>query len=383
MPRVSRGPQLYLKRRADGAAIWYIRDGQRRESTGCEQGDHRGAREALGRYIARTAGGPSFGDGDPAAVTIGDILALYAQDKADQNSRPKEVRARLLRLDDHLGHLTIAAITPATSRAYVEARGAQAAARRELEDLRAAIQHAYLSRKIAAPVPISLPAKSPPRERWLTRGEAARLILGALGWLSVPFSDLTTREVRWAVWGRPGERNRHVARFILIGLQTGTRHDAILGLGWRPHAGGGHVDLRAGLIYRRGDGEAETKKRRPPTPVDGILALPAHLARWRRLDGPMALYVASFHGRRQDRMQRAWRSACRLAGLGPDVTPHVLRHTSTTWEAIAGFDPWLICGRKAITMEVFQSVYAHHHPDYLRAARSGTGSRTERNQVRG
>lgn len=121
---------------------------------------------------------------------------------------------------------------------------------------------------------------------------------------------------------------------------------------------------------------ARTKKRRPPTPTDGLLALPAHLARWRRLDGPMTLYVASFHGRRQDRMQRAWRSACRLAGLGPDVTPHVLRHTSTTWEAIAGFDPWLICGRKAITMETFDQVYAHHHPDHLRARKS-TGSRTE------
>lgn len=376
MPRVSRGPQLYLKRRADGSAIWYIRDGQRRESTGCEQSDHRGARDALGRYIARTAGGPRFGDGDPAAVTVSDVLALYAQDKATQNSRPKEARARLLRLADHLGHMSIAALTPATTRDYVAARGALVAARRELEDLRAAIQHAYVSRKIAAPVPVTLPPKPVPRTRWLTRSEAARLLAAALGWLFVPCSDLATRQTRWTVWGRPGERNRHVARFVLIGLQTGTRHDAILGLGWRAHAGGGHVDLSAGLIYRKGEGEAQTKKRRPPTPTDGLLALPAHLARWRRLDGPMALYVASFHGRRQDRMQRAWRSACRLAGLGPDVTPHVLRHTSTTWEAIAGFDPWLICGRKAITMETFDQVYAHHHPDHLRARKS-TGSRTE------
>jgi hypothetical protein len=51
-------------------------------------------------------------------------------------------------------------------------------------------------------------------------------------------------------WDRAGERNCDVARFILSGLYTATRHDAILGLDWRVHSGGGYVDLARGVVYR-------------------------------------------------------------------------------------------------------------------------------------
>ena len=54
----------------------------------------------------------------------------------------------------------------------------------------------------------------------------------------------------WATIGfnRDGTRNRfrinrHLARFILIGLYTGTRHDAILKLQWLPSTSGGWFDL--------------------------------------------------------------------------------------------------------------------------------------------
>jgi hypothetical protein len=45
--------------------------------------------------------------------------------------------------------------------------------------------------------------------------------------------------------------NRHLARFILIALYTGTRHDAILRLQWIPNTAGGWIDLASGVIYRR------------------------------------------------------------------------------------------------------------------------------------
>jgi hypothetical protein len=137
------------------------------------------------------------------------------------------------------------------------------------------------------PVPVDLPAKAQPRERWLTRSEAARLLLGALDFKlarSPHFHSSNAGEKidigrineinQWRIIGRPGERNRHVARFILLGLYTGTRHDAILGLGWLPQIDGGHVDLEQGLIYRRGAGERVTKKRRPPVPIDERLGAP-------------------------------------------------------------------------------------------------------------
>jgi integrase len=82
-------------------------------------------------------------------------------------------------------------------------------------------------------IPVRLPAASAPRERHLTRAEAAAMLWGALGF------DRSGKRHRDRI-------NRHVARFILIGLYTGTRHDAILSLQWRPNTTGGWFDLVAG-----------------------------------------------------------------------------------------------------------------------------------------
>ena len=48
----------------------------------------------------------------------------------------------------------------------------------------------------------------------------------------------------------------HVARFILIGLYTGTRHEANLSMRWGVNSSGGWFDLDHRVMYRRGEGEA-------------------------------------------------------------------------------------------------------------------------------
>ena len=73
-------------------------------------------------------------------------------------------------------------------------------------------------------------------------------------------------------WDQSGVRhrtkiNRHLARFILIALYTGTRHDAILRLQWMPNVEGGWIDLAAGVLYRRPTGAVDSIKRRPPVPI--------------------------------------------------------------------------------------------------------------------
>ena len=72
-------------------------------------------------------------------------------------------------------------------------------------------------------------------------------------------------------------KGRHLARFILIALYTGTRTSAILGLQFMPNTQGGHVDTVRGIMHRRGIGVAETKKRTPPIPLPR--ALLAHMRR--------------------------------------------------------------------------------------------------------
>ena len=101
-------------------------------------------------------------------------------------------------------------------------------------------------------------------------GEAARLLWGAWRAKQVMRNKDTQRAV-----------GRHVARFILVGLYTGTRSSAICGAALMPTLGRGHVDLDRGVFYRRAIGRRQTKKRQ--TPVKLPARLLAHMRRWQRL----------------------------------------------------------------------------------------------------
>jgi len=224
-------------------------------------------------------------------------------------------------------------------------------ARRELVVLSAALRWCWREGKLDRPIPVTLPAQSEPRERHLTRTEAAELLWGALGF------DATGKR-------HPFRINRHLARFILIGLYTGTRHDAILRLQWMPNTSGGWIDLKAGVIYRRPKGVVESGKRRPPLPIPPRL-LP-HLRRWQRHTARFLIEWQGLPIASQER--RAWRHACELARLGPDVTPHVLRHTAATWLLQRGVSVYDVAGVLGCSEEVIRRTYGHHAKDHLRTA---------------
>ena len=56
----------------------------------------------------------------------------------------------------------------------------------------------------------------------------------------------------------------------------------------------------------------------------------------------------------------------RKAGLGPEVVPHVLRHTAVTWAMQRGADLWEAAGFFGMSPEILWRVYGHHHPDWQR-----------------
>ena len=100
---------------------------------------------------------------------------------------------------------------PQTCGRYVEKRGrSPGTVRRELGVLRAAINYAHRSGRITRPVAVELPERPEPRDRWLTRTEAANLIRAA----------------------RTPQARLYLPLFILIGLYTGRRKEAILSLRW-------------------------------------------------------------------------------------------------------------------------------------------------------
>jgi hypothetical protein len=87
-----------------------------------------------------------------------------------------ETAHRLAALAEYWGDRPLSAVNGKTCRDYVEHAGSAAAARRHLEDFRAVIIHHRREGFCSEVIEVVLPEKSPPRERWSTRSEAARLL---------------------------------------------------------------------------------------------------------------------------------------------------------------------------------------------------------------
>jgi integrase len=158
---------------------------------------------------------------------------------------------------------------------------------------------------------------------------------------------------------------RHIARFILVGLYSGTRHAAICGAALRPTLGRGWIDLDRGVFHRRADGAVETKKRQPPVRLPDRLLAP--LRRWERL-GIAGHAVVEWNGKPVRSVRKGFAAAVRAAVLpteGPDrITPHTLRHTAATWMMKNGANLWRAAGFLGMTPELLWSTYGHHHPEF-------------------
>ena len=86
---------------------------------------------------------PRLQKGDPADIRIADVVTIYSDEVAPSVARPKELAARLRNIVIFLGAHTLSDLNMTLCRKYVAERGKRAAARRELQDLRAAIGHHY------------------------------------------------------------------------------------------------------------------------------------------------------------------------------------------------------------------------------------------------
>jgi integrase len=155
---------------------------------------------------------------------------------------------------------------------------------------------------------------------------------------------------------------RHLARFILVGIYSGSRAGAIAAASPIPAIGRAFVDLDRGIYYRRKQGSARTNKRQPPVPIPPRLL--AHLRRWHRI-APDAKYFVEFNGQPVTSVKTAFKSAVRLAELEKGISPHTLRHTAATWLMQRGANPWQAAGYLGMSLEVLLNTYGHHHPDYL------------------
>jgi integrase len=269
---------------------------------------------------------------------VTDALADYAQEHASHTNAPWRIAYAVVGLASFWEGRTVAEINKEACRRYVTARDRSAGTvRRELGVLRAAINHAYREGRLTRTPVVHLPEQPAPRDRWLSRREAAALLHAALS--------------------EPRVR-MYLPLFVLLGLYTGQRKEAILSLRWS------QVDLDGARIDFNNPGARRTNKRRSKIPIPSRL-LP-HLRR-ARLRGAELGFVINDNGHRLRDIKRGFSTACRKAGL-EGVSPHVLRHTCATWLMQKGVRIWDAAGFLGMTTVTLERVYGSHHPDFLKSA---------------
>ena len=376
MPRPKQPPRLYLRparRNKQGKlraqSVWVILDGGKHVATGCVKGKDRAAQQALAAYIAEKYS-PSRKERDIEVIDVADVLSIYDDDTRSRQVNVGQFDKRLRRLNEFWGGKMLSEITGESCREYAKVRGSDGGARRDLEDLRAAINHHAAEGYHRGVVRVILPAKGASRDRWLTRDEAARLL----------WTCWRNREVQIRHRGKdkgqrlPTDKRplRHLARFILIGLYTGTRAAAIASASPVAQQGRSFIDLDRGMYYRLAQGMQATDKRQPPVPLPSRLL--AHLRRWRD-KGIAKQHFVEFNGQPVKSVKTAFQRAVAVSGLDGKVSPHTLRHTAATWLMQIGVSTWEAAGFLGMSEKTLRDVYGHHHPDYLHAAANALGTK--------
>ena len=264
-------------------------------------------------------------------------------------------------------------VTGANCRAFAKHRGNAGGSRRDLEDLRAAINHHAKEGFHRGLVRVVLPEKGLPRERWLTRSEAATLLWACWRYRETQTVHIGKHKGQKIVTDK--RPLRHIARFILIGLYTGTRAGAIATASPLRVAGKSFVDLDSGIFNRLAIGKRASTKRQTPVPLPDRLL--AHMRRWVRL-GISKNHFVEWAGKPVSSVKTGFGSAVRIAGLDVtvgNVTPHTLRHTAATWLMQRAAPMWEAAGFLGMSEKTLRDTYGHHHPDHLRGAADAIGSR--------
>lgn len=379
MPRPNLGPRIKLRQEPGWTqalyyVVWNERGRTRKESLDTGDLDEAQARFAdwLQDWRRKTAIGPR----DPSEVSVRDILEDYAAEHGDEVNSPATLAYAIEPLLAYFGERTVEDLTTGVVKGYwtwrkthsvrqgetpseriVVQHGAVRATDpktrkpvhwragasegtiiRELSGtLRPALDHAQKQKRLKTGTYfIPVPQAPTGRDYWITRAEAARLL-----WHS-------RRDYR---------ARGHLPLYIMILLYTGQRRGAVLDLQWS------QVDFIRSRINFNAPGRKQTKKLRPIIPIPrGLLA---HLRRAHAK--AISSYVITSSGERVS-IRKGFATAARRAGI-PNCTSHTLRHTAGTWMAQRGVSLRDIGGWLGHSDARTTELYAHHHPDFMDAAR--------------
>jgi hypothetical protein len=242
-------------------------------------------------------------------------------------------------------------------------------ARRCLEDLRAAVRRYVHDRKMAGggDYVFELPEANAARYGFFTRSQMARLVWAA--YRKKQTYSFTGKRAKAETRGQKKETSarprRHIARFMLVGVYTGTRTARIESASFYLEPGRPYVDVEAGIFYRNAVGEmVPDNKRAGPVRIPGRLL--AHMRRWKAAG---ARYVVEHRPGQSGstasaffRLLKEVLSEAEIAAM--DLNRHTLKHTCATWAMIAARPIAEVAGYLETSDKIIRKHYGHHHPDH-------------------
>lgn len=384
MSRQSKGARLFLRERENRQAVWVIRDGTKMISTGCLPDDLAGAERKLAEYIVKRPAKIEKDEArDPAKVKCAAVLDYYLKHHGPKTAAPELLAIHAAHLEPYWGNLTVDKIMGRSCREYIGRRTrmtyqgrpiSSTTASKELGTLQSAVNFWDREFGLMSRPRVTKETKPARRERVLERSEFAK-----------------------ALWQARRLRYPHILRFLMIGRYTGTRADALVRLRWLASLTDGHVDTGRGILYRKGSGERETKKRRPPCELHPKLLW--FCRKWQARDQAKGLtHVIHTGGSPLKEMRGQWKGleavtpwskVIEAAGLAvdikgkrsSDVTPHVLRHTCVSWGLWEGKSSFDMAGIVGASPYVIETVYGHHRlaaAEYRRKKEQQVVERSER-----
>ena len=336
MPKKNNGPRLTWRK---SRKKWYIawsensRNFERSTNTECRKEANEIYAEFLHNWRRRSH--PHEAENVSIVVTVQDYLEEHAPTVRD----PVRIGYGAIPIIEYFQDFSAAQVTPQMCREYCKWRNKSSGTmRRELGILQASLNHAFKERRLNQQIPVTLPSKAAPKERWLSKNEADNLLEAA---------------------SLARDAKHYLPLFIRLALYTARRKEAILSLRWC------QVDFANKIIDFRRPGELETNKRR------GIIPIPAaifhDLQSASKFGSPMCYIISKDDGKQFKDIKGSFKAACKRAGL-EGVTPHVLKHTAITWMLQAGVNIYDVSRFTSTTTSTIEKVYGHHALDHLQSA---------------
>lgn len=337
MPKESQGPRLVRRKNKPN---WFIRfideqtGKQKDKSTGCENRED--AESVLEEFLRQRRAIRAGLAVMPNQFTIAQALDDYAHYKMGSASaeRLSYSMEHILEFwqDQTLDFVNIETVERYRKRGLNNKR-AQSTIRRELIDLRSAINHAINMNRVMAMKFPKLPKDSKPKQRWLTEKEFAHLL--------------------WAA-GQDYRSKFTLRLFLIIAFYTGARKSAIMELEWD------QIDFEQNTINFNKSSAEETNKQRAfiPMPPEVWRFL---LRRFQRYSNQNSFIFHQLNNptKRIKSIDKGFRSAVKRAGL-KKVTPHTLRHTRVSLLLQSGFKQVTVSEFVKVSQPTIDKVYGHH-----------------------